>query len=144
MLKPCHRAPQGQLFVHQDHFSRFGSWTKYFKRPEKYTNTNLPHSLWSSAGYLWILNSQQQISPPWDNSWWRHQMETFSALLTLCSGNSPVTGRLRGVSVCSLIFASTNGRVNKREAGDLRRHRAHYDVIVMWLRNKYNVSCSFR
>ena len=23
-------------------------------------------------------------------SWWRHQMETFSALLTLCEGNSPV------------------------------------------------------
>ena len=23
--------------------------------------------------------------------WWRHQMETFSALLTLCAGNSPVT-----------------------------------------------------
>ena len=32
---------------------------------------------------------------PWDIlfiSWWRHQMETFSALLALCAGNSPVTG----------------------------------------------------
>ena len=25
-------------------------------------------------------------------AWWRHQMETFSALLTICAGNSPVTG----------------------------------------------------
>ena len=25
-------------------------------------------------------------------SWWRHQMEKFSALLTLCAGNSQVTG----------------------------------------------------
>ena len=25
-------------------------------------------------------------------TWWRHQMETFSALLALCVGNSPVTG----------------------------------------------------
>ena len=25
-------------------------------------------------------------------SWWRHQMETFSALLARCEGNSPVTG----------------------------------------------------
>ena len=25
-------------------------------------------------------------------SWWRHQMETFSALLALCSGNSSITG----------------------------------------------------
>ena len=25
-------------------------------------------------------------------SWWRHQMEIFSALLAICAGNSPVTG----------------------------------------------------
>ena len=25
-------------------------------------------------------------------SWWRHQMETFSALLALCAGNSPASG----------------------------------------------------
>ena len=25
------------------------------------------------------------------NTWWRHQMETFSALLAICVGNSPVT-----------------------------------------------------
>ena len=25
-------------------------------------------------------------------SWWRHQMETFSALLAICAGNSPVHG----------------------------------------------------
>ena len=25
-------------------------------------------------------------------AWWRHQMETFSALLAICAGNSPVTG----------------------------------------------------
>ena len=26
------------------------------------------------------------------NSWWRHQMEKFSALLAICTGNSPMTG----------------------------------------------------
>ena len=31
----------------------------------------------------------------------------------------------------SLIYARINGWVNNGEAGDLRRHRAHYDVIVM-------------
>ena len=25
-------------------------------------------------------------------TWWRHQMETFTALLAICAGNSPVTG----------------------------------------------------
>ena len=27
-----------------------------------------------------------------NSSWWRHQMETFSALLAICAGNSPVPG----------------------------------------------------
>ena len=33
----------------------------------------------------------------------------------------------------SLICALINGWVNNREAGDLRRQRTHYDVIVMLL-----------
>ena len=37
----------------------------------------------------------------------------------------------RGALLFSLICAWMNGWVNNREAGDLRRHRAHYDVIVM-------------
>ena len=64
-------------------------------------------------------------------------METFSALWAFCAGNSPVTGEFphegqwRGALVFSLICARINGWVNNREAGDLRRHQAHYDVIVM-------------
>ena len=30
----------------------------------------------------------------WIHSWWRHQMETFSMLLPICAGNSPVTGEI--------------------------------------------------
>ena len=70
-------------------------------------------------------------------SWWRHQMEIFSALLALCVGNSPVTGEFphkgqwRGALMFSLIYVWINRWVNNREAGDLRRHGAHYDAIVM-------------
>ena len=67
---------------------------------------------------------------------WRHQMETFSTLLALYAGNSPLTlvnsphkSQWRGALMFSLICAWMNGWVNNREAGDLRRHRAHYDVI---------------
>ena len=28
------------------------------------------------------------------DAWWRHLMETFSALLAICAGNSPVSGEL--------------------------------------------------
>ena len=47
--------------------------------------------------------------------------------------NSPHKGQWRGALMFSLICAWINGWVNNREARDLRRHRAHYDVIVMWL-----------
>ena len=46
--------------------------------------------------------------------------------------NSPHKGQWREALIFSLIGAWINGWVNNREAGDLRRHRAHYDVIVMW------------
>ena len=46
--------------------------------------------------------------------------------------NSPHKGRWRGASMLSLICAWTNGWVNNRDACDLRRHRDHYDVTVMF------------
>ena len=43
----------------------------------------------------------------------------------------PHKGQWHGALMFSLICAWINGWVNDREAGDLRRHRAHYDVTVM-------------
>ena len=45
--------------------------------------------------------------------------------------NSPHKGQWRGALMFSLICARINGWVNNGGAGDLRRYRAHYDVIVM-------------
>ena len=58
-------------------------------------------------------------------------METVSALLALCAGNSPHKGQRRGALMFALICAWINGWVNHRKACDLRRHCSHYDVIVM-------------
>ena len=44
--------------------------------------------------------------------------------------NSPHKGQWRGALIF-FICAWMNGWVNNREAGDLRPHRAHYDVTVM-------------
>ena len=56
----------------------------------------------------------------WPFSWWRHQMETISASLAICAGNSWF----------ALICARINGWANNREAGDLRRRCTNYDAIV--------------
>ena len=45
---------------------------------------------------------------------------------------SPHKGPWRGALMFSLICDWINGWVNNREAGDLRRHGAHYDVTVMF------------
>ena len=48
-------------------------------------------------------------------TWWRHQMEAFSALLTICVGNSPVTGEFpaqRAVTRSFDVFFDL--RLNKR------------------------------
>ena len=70
-------------------------------------------------------------------SWWRHQMETFSALLAIWAGNSPVTCEFPVQRLVTrsfdffLICAWINVWVNNGEVGDLRRHRVHYDVTVI-------------
>ena len=62
-------------------------------------------------------------------------METFSALLAICAGNSPVSGEFpaqRPVTRSFDVFFDVRVWVNTREAGDLRRYPIHYDVIVMF------------
>ena len=71
--------------------------------------------------------------------WWRNQMETFFVLLAICAGNSPVTGEFpsqRPVTRSFDVFFDLclNKRLSKHQwldAGDWRRHRAHYAVTVM-------------
>ena len=45
--------------------------------------------------------------------------------------NSPQKGQWCGALMFSLICVWINDWVNNRDASDLRRYRAHYDVIVM-------------
>ena len=45
--------------------------------------------------------------------------------------NSPLKGQWRRALILSLICVWISGWVNNREAGNLRRYHAHYDVSVM-------------
>ena len=91
------------------------------------TRSWIPSRLWWSQHWLNV-----------DISWWRHQMETFSAL------TGPVCKEFTGdrwipltkasdaeFLVFSWICAWTNGWVHNREAGDWRCHCAHYIVTTM-------------
>ena len=52
--------------------------------------------------------------------------------------NSRHKGQWCGALIFSLICTRINGWVNNGEAGDLRRHHAHYDVTAMMLRVRYH------
>ena len=73
-----------------------------------------------------ILQSEQlMVVTNQPHAWWRHQMETFSAQLALCAGNSPVTGEFHAQRPVTRSFdVCFDLRLNKRLS-------AHYDVILM-------------
>ena len=50
------------------------------------------HNMIEDEYRLYNSCDAKQASGLWRGSWWRHQMETFSALLAICAGNSPVPG----------------------------------------------------
>ena len=91
---------------------------------------------WSALGAC-ILFHKATATISIMRAWWRHQMETFSALLAFVRGlhrspvNSPHKGQWRVALMFSLICDRINSWVNNREAGDLRRYLTHYDVTVM-------------
>ena len=64
---------------------------------------------------------------------WKHfpRYWTFVRGIHRSPVNSPHKGQWRGTLMCSSICTWTNGWVNNRNAGNLKRHRAHYYVIVM-------------
>ena len=78
---------------------------------------------------------------------WRHQMETFSALLALCAGNSPVTGEFptqRPVTWSFDVFFDLrlNKCLSKQSRGWwFEMHCAHDDVLVMRNRQPMKYSC---
>ena len=106
---------------------------------------------------IFVKNTYNQVYVwccKYAKTWWRHQIEAFSVLLTICAGNShddvikwkhfphnwpfvrgihlspvnsPHKGHWHGALMFSLICV-----LNKQSKHRwFSRHRAHYDVIVM-------------
>ena len=87
--------------------------------------------------------SEGKMLGVFSSSWWRHQMETFSSLLTLCAGNSPVTGEFpsqRPVTRSFDVFFDPrlNKRLSKQSWGwwfekPFRSLWRHYNVSYLLL-----------
>ena len=124
---------------HPFHVQWGGISQLHHRRPRQTLVQPVLHVHYWQLGRLWFdPMSVSQLSQPWlchavvivsRQPWWRDQMETSSALLAFV--NSPHKSQWRGALMFSLICAWINGWVNNREAGDLIRHHAHYEVIVI-------------
>ena len=82
---------------------------------------------------LWWCHNMETLSGHGDVIKWKHSTRYWPFVRGIHRSpvNSPHKGHWRGALIFSLICVSTNDWVNNREAGDLRRHRAHYVVTVM-------------
>ena len=102
----------------------------YFVKYIDHDQVELSNRIWAvfRRDYLWHGNKWDSLMKKWITklamTWWRHRLL-----------NSPHKGQWCGALMFSLIRAWINGWVNNRKAGDLRCHRAHYDVVVMISKN---------
>ena len=80
------------------------------------------------------LSSQSSFCNSFE-AWWRHQMETFPRYWPFVFTVHRWIPRTKAsdAELCCFLWSVPwiCGWANNREAGDLRRQRAHYDVIVM-------------
>ena len=91
----------------------FKQWYVACQAPSHYwTNSDYEsqrYEKWTRMKLKWTGSKLQWIP------WWRHQMETFSALLAICAGNSPVHGEFPAQRPVTRIFdAFFDLRPNKR------------------------------
>ena len=83
------------------------------------------HSIFRISRSVWIVHD--------DVIKWKHlpRYWPFVRGIHRSPVNSPHKGQWRGALMFCLICARINAWVNNGETGDMRRHRAHYDVIVI-------------
>ena len=123
------------LGLKSNHVSKRGQWKRL--QPER------------AYGIYWIYWAHDDVIK------WKHfpRYWPFVRGIHRSPVNSPHKGQWRGALMFSLICVWINSWVNNREAGDLRRNRANYDVIVMLTQsvchlligycNFYSFSCPF-
>ena len=103
-----------------------------------------------------LLTNPKCWNLSWSNvsSWWRHQMETFSALLAICAGNSPVPGEFPTQSPVTRSFdvyfdLRPNKRLSKQSWGwwfetlscSLWRHRNEERIYIPLLKTHADAAC---
>ena len=109
-------------------------WSEWHRKHNQSLSLRTPSFIKQSHRVLYLVaHSSAMLEPHDDVIKWKHFPRYWSFVRRIHRSpvNSPHKDQWRGALMFSLICARINGWVNNREAGDLRRHQAHCDVIVM-------------
>ena len=102
------------MFIFFHPLAQLNQFHKWHVSPQVSNGNTCRRRMWY-LGCKPCLQTRQSTHATWRISWWRHQMETFSALLTICAGNSPVTGEFPAQRPVTRSFdVFFNLRLNKR------------------------------
>ena len=129
-----------KLFIQENAFENVVcEMATIFSQPQ-YVKSSLHKPLHCCIWYCVIFHRVKTVS---EVSWWRHQMETFSALLAICAGNSPVHGEFPAQRPVTRNFdvyfdMHPNNRLSKQSWGwwfetqsrPLWRHRNDVDSTM--------------
>ena len=102
----------------------------YFMDPK-----NLRVHKYQAVNYTWSACHDDIIKWKYSQRYWPFVQGIRRSLM-----NSPHNGQWCRALMFSLIWAWTNGWVKNRDPGDLRCHRAHFDIIVMVAKIGYVIS----
>ena len=94
-LTGCHDNEIGRQAINSFHNNILASWYKYSGRKGKCLTRLHHYQMFQTFKRIMFIYTSQLIffhDVRLRMPWWRHQIETFSALLEICAGNSPVTG----------------------------------------------------
>ena len=139
LLTTCHRIAPKQLPESMRTYCQLDNWDKLRLTLNRNTNIGPRNELFCQpvilSGYGLLFFSVLAAARLHDDVIiWKHfpRYWPFVRGIYRSPVNYPHKGQWRGTLMLSLICARKNGWANNGEAGDLRRHRAHYDIIVMY------------
>ena len=108
-------------------------------------NTPLATVLITPNGMVVTLAASEVVTPcECQMPWWRHQVETFSALPALSEGNQPITGEFPSQRPVTRSFDSLfDLRLNKRLSQQWRRRWFETPSHSLWLHCDGVIACPF-
>ena len=124
MSGSCNKCTKAKIYVYSSGFNSRGmpminNVIVYFRFHYRHNSPCNCQCCWSKKSICVFCCCVKHFTT---TSWWRHQMETFSALLALCAGthrspvNSPHKGQWRG-SLMGFFHLCLNKRLSKPSSG---------------------------